>query len=52
MSLARLKGGIVYDPANGVNGERRDVYFRDGRIVDNAAERPRRRRLRRARAWS
>ncbi|MDR5754387.1 MULTISPECIES: formylmethanofuran dehydrogenase subunit A [unclassified Caballeronia] len=37
MSLARLKGGIVYDPANGVNGERRDVYFRDGRIVDVAA---------------
>ncbi|GAB2898055.1 formylmethanofuran dehydrogenase subunit A [Paraburkholderia jirisanensis] len=34
MTLARLAGGIVYDPANGVNGERRDLYFRDGRIVD------------------
>ena len=40
MSLARLKGGVVYDPANGVNGERRDIYFRDGRIVDNAENAP------------
>jgi formylmethanofuran dehydrogenase subunit A len=40
MSLARLRGGVVYDPANGVNGERRDVYFRDGRIVDGAANAP------------
>ncbi|EUC17719.1 UNVERIFIED_ORG: formylmethanofuran dehydrogenase subunit A /formyltransferase/hydrolase complex subunit A [Burkholderia sp. CF145] len=34
MSIARLKGGRVYDPANGVDGEQRDVYIRDGRIVD------------------
>ncbi|MGF6753668.1 formylmethanofuran dehydrogenase subunit A [Paraburkholderia sp. GAS42] len=33
MSLTRLTGGIVYDPANGVDGERRDLYIRDGRIV-------------------
>ncbi|SAK59385.1 Formyltransferase/hydrolase complex Fhc subunit A [Caballeronia pedi] len=36
MSLTRLKGGTLYDPANGVNGEKRDIYFLDGRIVDNA----------------
>lgn len=33
MTTTRLKGGTVYDPANGVNGERRDLAFRDGRIV-------------------
>jgi formylmethanofuran dehydrogenase subunit A len=33
MSLTRLKGGTLYDPANGVNGERRDLYIRDGRFV-------------------
>lgn len=31
--LTRLKGGQVYDPRQGINGEVRDVYFRDGRIV-------------------
>jgi formylmethanofuran dehydrogenase subunit A len=36
MSLTRLKGGTLYDPANGVNGVTRDVYIRDGRIVDHA----------------
>ena len=38
MSLARLAGGIVYDPANGVNGERRDLYFRDGRMVAHTGD--------------
>jgi formylmethanofuran dehydrogenase subunit A len=38
MSIARLKGGRVYDPANGVDGEQRDVYIRDGRIVDAPAD--------------
>src|ERR1700712_2584424 len=33
MSLTRLKGGHVYDPVNRTNGERRDLYIRDGRIV-------------------
>ncbi|AUT64692.1 formylmethanofuran dehydrogenase subunit A [Paraburkholderia terrae] len=37
MSIARLRGGRVYDPANGVDGEQRDVYIRDGRIVDAPA---------------
>ncbi|MCB1513728.1 MAG: formylmethanofuran dehydrogenase subunit A, partial [Hyphomicrobiaceae bacterium] len=31
--LIKLKGGRVYDPANGVDGEVRDIYVRDGRIV-------------------
>jgi formylmethanofuran dehydrogenase subunit A len=34
MSLTRLRGGTLYDPANGVNGERRDLFMRDGRLVD------------------
>lgn len=36
-----LKGGRVYDPANGRHGEPCDVYFNDGKIVapdDNAKE--------------
>ena len=40
MSLVRLKGGTIYDPTNGVNGERRDLTIRDGRIVDVAANTP------------
>ena len=31
--LLRLKGGKVYDPANGIDGEVRDIYVRDGRVV-------------------
>ena len=40
MTLIRLKNGTVYDPANGVDGERRDIAFRDGRIVDVPANVP------------
>ena len=29
----RLRGGTVYDPANGVDGETRDICIEDGRIV-------------------
>jgi formylmethanofuran dehydrogenase subunit A len=32
--LTKLAGGRLYDPANGVAGEVRDLYIRDGRIVD------------------
>jgi formylmethanofuran dehydrogenase subunit A len=38
MSIARLTGGRVYDPVNGVNGEQRDLYIRDGRIIDAPAD--------------
>ncbi|MCZ6525835.1 MAG: formylmethanofuran dehydrogenase subunit A [Gammaproteobacteria bacterium] len=31
--LTKLSGGMVYDPMHGVNGKRRDIYIRDGRIV-------------------
>ena len=31
--MIKLKGGRVFDPANGVNGDTRDVYAQDGRIV-------------------
>ena len=34
MSTMRLRGGRVYDPANGINGEVRDICVRDGRIVE------------------
>lgn len=29
-----LKNGIVYDPANGINGEKMDICIKDGKIVD------------------
>jgi len=31
--LLKLTGGTVYDPAHGVNGEVRDLFVRDGRMV-------------------
>lgn len=33
--LVKLTGGTVYDPANGIDGEVRDIYFKDGRIVES-----------------
>lgn len=35
--LIKLTGGRLYDPAHGIDGQVRDIYVRDGRIV----ERPR-----------
>src|SRR5262245_41354330 len=34
-SMLRITGGKVYDPANNINGEVRDVCISDGRIVAN-----------------
>ncbi len=31
--LVKLRGGKVIDPANGIKGELRDIFVRDGRIV-------------------
>ena len=31
--LIKLVGGRVYDPANKVSGEIRDIYVEDGKIV-------------------
>jgi len=36
MSTLRLRGGRVFDPASGVDGQVRDLFVRDGRIVDLA----------------
>ncbi|MEX2286464.1 MAG: formylmethanofuran dehydrogenase subunit A, partial [Planctomycetaceae bacterium] len=33
MTLLRIKGGTVYDPRNGVDGQVRDVWVQDGRVV-------------------
>ena len=33
--MLRIAGGRVYDPANGVAGERRDVCVQDGKIVED-----------------
>jgi formylmethanofuran dehydrogenase subunit A len=41
MNLLRIAGGTVYDPANGVDGDVRDVCIDAGRIVDSVpAEAP------------
>ena len=45
-SQLRLAGGTVYDPANGVVGEVRDICIDGGRIVAGLpASAPRARRL-------
>ncbi|GFP30448.1 formylmethanofuran dehydrogenase subunit A [Candidatus Hakubella thermalkaliphila] len=31
--MFRISGGEVYDPLHGINGEKRDIYVRDGKIV-------------------
>lgn len=33
----KILNGEVYDPTNGINGEIRDIYIKDGRIVDHDA---------------
>jgi formylmethanofuran dehydrogenase subunit A len=32
--LIRLRNGTIHDPANSVSGATRDIYIRDGRIID------------------
>ncbi|MBS7644931.1 formylmethanofuran dehydrogenase subunit A [Candidatus Bathyarchaeota archaeon] len=32
-----IKNGIVYDPLNGIDGERMDIAVRDGRIVEDVS---------------
>jgi formylmethanofuran dehydrogenase subunit A len=34
MSLFLLKGGYVYDPTNGVDGQVQDIWVRDGKVVE------------------
>jgi len=33
-----IKNGFVYDPLNGINGEKMDIAIRDGKIVENVNE--------------
>ena len=34
MAYLKLSGGRVYDPANGIDGEVRDIWVRDGTIIE------------------
>ncbi len=31
-----IKNGTVYDPLNGINGEKKDLFIKDGKIVEEA----------------
>jgi len=33
-----IKNGFVYDPINGINGEKMDIAIKDGKIVENVRE--------------
>jgi formylmethanofuran dehydrogenase subunit A len=33
MALVKLAGGTLYDPANGIDGEVRDLWVRDGKVI-------------------
>ena len=33
MSVSRIKNGTIYDPANGINGDVRDLWIQDGKII-------------------
>ncbi len=33
-----VRNGFVFDPANGIDGDRMDVFVRDGRIVEKVDE--------------
>lgn len=38
MSLVKIAGGRVHDPVHGIDGEVRDIWIRDGRIVEGPAD--------------
>ena len=38
MTMLRITGGAVHDPANGVDGEIRDICLRDGKVVAELPE--------------
>lgn len=33
MNYLKLSGGVVYDPKNGIDGEKRDIWICDGKVV-------------------
>jgi formylmethanofuran dehydrogenase subunit A len=40
MSLTRLQGGIVHDPANGIDGDVRDLWVRHGKFISPSDDMP------------
>lgn len=38
MALFRIKGGTVYDPKNGIDGEVRDIWIEDGRVIETPSD--------------
>ncbi len=38
MSSLEIKNGTVYDPANGVEGEEKDILIEDGEVVESLSE--------------
>jgi formylmethanofuran dehydrogenase subunit A len=34
MPLLKITGGRVYDPANGIDGDVRDIWIQDGQVID------------------
>lgn len=38
MSLLKISGGTLYDPANGVEGAVCDLWIRDGRVIETPGE--------------
>ena len=34
MSLVKIVGGTVYDPKNDIDGEIKDIWIQDGRVID------------------
>jgi formylmethanofuran dehydrogenase subunit A len=40
MPLLKLAGGTVYDPLHGIDGEVRDLWVRDGKVVEASADLP------------
>jgi formylmethanofuran dehydrogenase subunit A len=33
-----IKNGFIFDPLNGINGEKMDLAIRDGKIVESVSE--------------
>ena len=40
-----IKNGFVYDPINGINGEKMDIAIKDRKIVENVNERRAKKRI-------
>lgn len=38
MTKMVIKGGTVYDPLNGIDGEVMDIFIKDGKIVENLSD--------------